>query len=262
MHHCHIFPSSCSPAANCELPLFSYHTVSHIGQKSTKKSLLLFGIISTCRFLKKWALLKGQHCPSDILIMTYYGITLTAVSLYVLILAIINHHQELHIFLPYEYCIRSGIHPDPTKIFFYFLLPVTIIFFVTLFFDSNIWQRPYSTHVNIKDIYDAIFTQISIKSYALTFLIIIVTLFPLLVSKWLQLSVTTEGLLFFSLFLPLLIVKGPCIAYWTFQTEAKNLEEAKRNLMLMEIELQPVDTNLLRASSKSTPTSIEVKEVL
>ena len=194
--------------------------------------------------------------------MIYYLMTSSAIFLYFFIMAIINHHQELHILPPYEYCIRSGIHPDPTKMFLQFILPMTIVFSVTLFFDSNIWQRPFSTHVNMKDIYSAIFTQISIKSYALTFLIIIVTLFPLLVSKWLQLSVTTEGLLFFSLFLPLLIVKGPCIAYWTFQTEAKNLEEAKRNLMLMEIELQPVDTNLLRASSKSTPTSIEVKEVL
>ena len=177
--------------------------------------------------------------------MTYYGITSTAVSLYVLILAIINHYQELHILPPYEYCIRSGIFPDPTKIFFYFLLPATIIFFVTLFFDSNIWQRPYSTHVTIQDIYDVIFKQISIKSSALTFLLI---LFPLF-TNWLELSVQAMGLMANSFVLPLFIVKGPCIAFWTSQTEAKNMEEAKHNLMLLEIELQPVDIKLLTSQN-------------
>ena len=52
MHHCHIFLCSCSPAANCELPLFSNHTVSHNGQKSTKKSLLLFLLFLLADFLK------------------------------------------------------------------------------------------------------------------------------------------------------------------------------------------------------------------
>ena len=172
-----MFLSHCTHAAYCELPLLHYHTVSHSVQKSTKKITAIVFHYVACRFLKKWTFLKGQRCPSDNSIMTYYGITLTALFLYVFTMSIINHHQELHILPPYEYCIRSGIHPDPTKMFLQFILPMTIVFSVTLFFDSNIWQRPFSTHVNMKDIYSAIFTQISIKSYALTFLIIIVTLF-------------------------------------------------------------------------------------
>ena len=41
-----------------------------------------------------------------------------------------------------------------------------------------------------------------------------------------------------SFVLPLLIVKGPYIASWTYQTEVKNLEEAKHNYMVLKIELQ------------------------
>ena len=37
--------------------------------------------------------------------------------------------------------------------------------------------------------------------------------------------------------LPLLIVKGPCMAHWTYQTEVKNIEEAQLNLIKLEIEL-------------------------
>ena len=158
--------------------------------------------------------------------------------LYLFMMAIINHHQELHILPPYENCIRSEIHASPAKIFLYFILPIIIAFLVTLFFDSNIWQMPYSTHVNLKDIYSAIFAQTSIKSSALTFLTLMGTLLTLLLSKWLQLSVTGDGLVIHSFVLPLLIVKGPYIASWTYQTEVKNLEEAKHNYMVLKIKLQ------------------------
>ena len=167
--------------------------------------------------------------------MFYYGIITSVVVVYLFMMAIINHHQELHIIPTYENCIRSEIHASPTKMFLYFILPILITFFVTLLFDSNIWQIPYS---HVKDIYSAIFAQTSIKSSALTFLTLMGTLLTLLLSKWLQLSVSGDGLVIHSFVLPLLIVKGPYIASWTYQTEVKNLEEAKHNYMVLKIELQ------------------------
>ena len=170
--------------------------------------------------------------------MTYYSIITVAHFLYIFVLAFINHHQELHILPPYEYCIRSEIHADLTKVFSFFYVPTIAVFFITFFLNSNIWQRPYSTHENLKDIYSAIFAQTSIKSSALTFLIIFITLSGLLLTKWLQLSVNGLGLIIYSFILPLLIVKGPCMASWTYQTEVNNFEEAQHNLMVLKIELQ------------------------
>ena len=170
--------------------------------------------------------------------MTYFTTASAAIFLYIFMVAFINHHQEFHIIPPYEYCIRSEIHADLTKLFLYFLLPAIIAFFVTFFLNSNIWQRPLSTTENLKDIYSAIFAQTSIKSSALTFLIIFITLSGLLLTKWLQLSVNGLGLIIYSFILPLLIVKGPCMASWTYQTEVNNFEEAQHNLMVLKIELQ------------------------
>ena len=160
------------------------------------------------------------------------------ISLHFFLMAIINHHQELHGIPPYEYCIRSEIHASPNKILLYFIFPIIIILIVTLFFDSNIWQMQYSTHVNLKDIYSAIFAQTSIKSSILTFLILMCIVVTTWLTKWLQLSVNGNGLMAHSFVLPLLIVKGPYIASWTYQTEVRNLEEAKHNLMVLKIELQ------------------------
>merc|ERR1711920_454887 len=112
--------------------------------------------------------------------MFYYGMITSVMVLYLFMMAIINHHQELHTLPPFENCMRSEIHASPAKIFLYFTLPIFIAFIVTLFFDSNIWQMPYSTHVNLKDIYSAIFAQTTIKSSALTFLILICLLLTLL----------------------------------------------------------------------------------
>ena len=151
--------------------------------------------------------------------------------------AFLNHHQELHILPNYEYCIRSEIHGDLTKLFSFFILPAIIVFFVTFFLNSNVWQRPYSTHENLKDIYSAIFAQTSIKSSALTFLILFIGVCSLLLTKWLQLSLNGLILLVHSFMLPLLIVKGPCMALWTYQTEIKNIKEAQSNLIRLEIEL-------------------------
>ena len=160
------------------------------------------------------------------------------ISLLFFLMAIINHHQELHGIPPYEYCIRSEIHASPAKIFLYFILPIIIAFFVTLFFDSNIWQMSYSTHANLKDIYSAIFAQTSIKSSVLTFVILMCMVLVTFLTKWLQLSVNGNGLMVNSFILPLLMVKGPCILSWTFRTDVKNLEEAKHNYMVLKIELQ------------------------
>ena len=172
------------------------------------------------------------------MIMTYYSIITVVHFLYIFVVAFINHHQELHILPPYEYCIRSEIHADLTKVFSFFYVPTIAVFFITFFLNSNIWQRPYSTHENLKDIYSAIFAQTSIKSSALTFLIIFITLSGLLLTKWLQLSVNGLGLIIYSFILPLLIVKGPCMASWTYQTEVNNFQEAQHNLMVLKIELQ------------------------
>lgn len=153
-------------------------------------------------------------------------------------MAFINHHQELHILPPYEHCIRSGIHADLTKLFLFFILPANVAFLITFFLNSNIWQRPYSTHENVKDIYSAIFAQTSIKSSALTFLIILIGVSALSLTKWLELSNDGLGLVFHSFILPLLIVKGPCMAHWTYQTEVNNYEEAQHNLMVLQIQIQ------------------------
>ena len=153
------------------------------------------------------------------------------ISLLFFLMAIINHHQELHGIPPYEYCIRSEIHASPTKMLLYFILPIIIILIITLFFDCNIWQMPYSTH--LKDIYSAIFDQTSIKSSILTFLILMCTVLTTLLTKWLQLSVNGSGLMGYSFVLPLLIVKGPYILSWTYQTDVKNLEKAKHNYMVL-----------------------------
>ena len=160
--------------------------------------------------------------------MTYYSITSVTLFLYTFVVAFINHHQELHILPPYEHCIRSEIHADVTKVFLFFILPSIVAFFVTFFLNSNIWQRPYSTHENLKEIYSTIFALTLIKSSALTFLIIFITIFALLLTKWLQLSVNGLGLLKYSFILPLLIVKGPCMASLTYQTEVNNFEKAQR----------------------------------
>ena len=169
--------------------------------------------------------------------MTYYRIASATLFLYIFVVAFINHHQQLHILYPHEYCLRSEIHADLTKMFFYFILPGIVAFFVTSFLNSNI-LLPYSTHENLKDIYSAIFAQTSIKSSALTFLIIFITLSGLLLTKWLQLSVNGLGLIIYSFILPLLIVKGPCMASWTYQTEVNNYEEAQHNLMVLQIQIQ------------------------
>ena len=153
------------------------------------------------------------------------------ISLLFFLMAIINHHQELHGIPPYEYCIRSEIHASPTKMLLYFILPIIIILIITLFFDCNIWQMPYSTH--LKDIYSAIFDQTSIKSSILTFLILMCTVLTTLLTKWLQLSVNGSGLMGYSFVLPLLIVKGPYILSWTYQTDVKNSEKAKHNYMVL-----------------------------
>ena len=173
--------------------------------------------------------MKNQHSLKDKSIMYYYGIITSVVVLYLFMMAIINHHQELHIIPTYENCIRSQIHASPTKMFLYFILPILIAFFVTLLFDSNIWQLPYS---HVKDIYSAIFAQTSIKSSVLTFLILMWVSITFL-TKWLQLSVNESGLMGHSFVLTLLIVKGPYILSWTFQTDVKNLEEAKHNYMVL-----------------------------
>ena len=141
----------------------------------------------------------------------------------------INYHQELHMIPTYENCIRSEIHASPGKIFLYFILPIVIAFCITLFFDSNILQIPYS---HVKDIYSAVFAQTSIKSSVLTFLILMWVSITFL-TKWLQLSVNESGLMGHSFVLTLLIVKGPYILSWTFQTDVKNLEEAKHNYMVL-----------------------------
>ena len=52
-------------------------------------------------------------------------------------------------------------------------------------------------------------------------------------TKWLQLSVNGSALMGHSFVLTLLIVKGPYILSWTFQTDVKNLEEAKHNYMVL-----------------------------
>ena len=142
----------------------------------------------------------------------------------------INYHQELHMIPTYENCIRSEIHASPGKIFLYFILPIVIAFCITLFFDSNILQIPYS---HVKDIYSAVFAQTSIKSSVLTFLILICMVLVTFLTKWLQLSVNGNGLMVNSFILPLLMVKGPCILSWTFRTDVKNLEEAKHNYMVL-----------------------------
>ena len=170
--------------------------------------------------------------------MFYYAMITSATVLYSFMIAIINHHQDLHIIPTYENCIGSEIRANPTKIFSYFIVPIIITFFVTLFFDSNIWQISYSTHVNVKDIYSAIFSQTSIKSSVLTFLILLGTLLSLLLTKWLQLSVSGDQLVIHSFVLPLLIVKGPYILSWTYQTDVKNLEEARHNYMILKKEIQ------------------------
>ena len=186
-----------------------------------------------CRFLKKWSFLKNQQGPTDDSIIFYYAMVTLVISLLFFLMAIINHHQELHGIPPYEYCIRSEIHASPTKILIYFILPIIIILIVTVFFDSNIWQMPYSTHVNLKDIYSAIFAQTSIKSSVLTFLILMCIVSTTFLTKWLQLSVNGNGLMAHSFVLPLLIAKGPYIASWTHQTEVRNLEEAKHNYIVL-----------------------------
>ena len=170
--------------------------------------------------------------------MFYYAMITSATVLYSFMIAIINHHQDLHIIPTYENCIGSEIHANPKTTFLSFIVPIIIAFFVTLFFDSNIWQISYSTHENLKDIYSSIFSQTSIKSSVLTFLILLGTLLSLLLTKMLQLSVSGEQLVIHSFVLPLLIVKGPFILSWTYQTEVKNLEEAKHNYMVLKRELQ------------------------
>ena len=236
------------PATYCELPLFSYHTVSNsFSEIQQKKSPLIF----VCRFLKKQKNLKGEHSPPDNSILIPYGLTSTSICVYSSVATIINAQQELHFLPNYEHCMMSEILVNPTKLFFFIILPIFLIFFITLFFDSNIWQRPYSTHVNVQDIYKAIFTQTSIKTSALTFLFIIATMTSILKCVLnLQMSVYAEGLVAHSLLLPLLIVKGPCLAYWTYQTESNNLEEAKRNHMLLEIELYNRPSNVESASPR------------
>ena len=187
-----------------------------------------------CRFLKKWSFLKNQPIPTDDSITFYYVMTTLVISLINFLMAIINYHQELHIIPPYEYCIRSEIHASPTKVLIYFILPIIFILIVNVFFDSNIWQMPYSTHVNLKDIYSAIFAQTSIKSSVLTFLILMCIVSTTFLPIWLQLSVNENGLMAHSFLLPLLIVKGPYIAFWTHQTEVRNLEEARHNYMVLK----------------------------
>ena len=174
--------------------------------------------------------------------MTYFTLASAAISLYTFMVVFINHHQEFHIIPPYEYCIRSEIHADLTKLFLYFLLPAIVVFFVTFFLNSNIWQRPLSTNENLKDIYSAIFTQTSIKSSVPIFIIIFIGLLTILLTKWLQLSVNWFGLMAHSFLLPLLILKGPFMVYWTYQTEV--IEEARHNLMILKRELQYKPSNM------------------
>ena len=165
--------------------------------------------------------------------MTYYRIASATLFLYIFVVAFINHHQQLHILYPHEYCLRSEIHADLTKMFFYFILPGIIAFFVTSFLNSNI-LLPYSTHENLKDIYSALFAQTSVKSSALTFFIIFIVVLSLLLTKWLKLSVKGLGLMYHSFMLPLLIAKGPCMEHWTYKTEVDNFREAQHNLMVMQ----------------------------
>ena len=165
--------------------------------------------------------------------MTYYRIASATLFLYIFVVAFINHYQQLHILYPHEYCLRSEIHADLTKMFFYFILPGIVAFFVTSFLNSNI-LLPYSTHENLKDIYSSIFAQTSVKSSALTFFIIFIVVLSLLLTKWLKLSVKGLGLMYHSFMLPLLIAKGPCMEHWTYKTEVDNLQEAQHNLMVMQ----------------------------
>ena len=184
------------------------------------------------------------------MIMTYYSIASVVHFLYIFVVAFINHHQELHILPPYEYCIRSEIHADLTTLFLYFLLPAIIAFFVTFFLDSNIWQRPLSTNENLEDMYCAIFTQTSIKSSIPIFLIICIGLLTILLTKWLQLSVNWFGLMAHSFLLPLLILKGPFMVYWTYQTEV--IEEARHNLMILKRELQYKPSDMIERNYEET----------
>ena len=182
--------------------------------------------------------------------MTYFTISSATIFLYIFMVVFINHHQEFHIIPPYEYCIRSEIHADLTKLVLYFLLPAIIAFFVTFFLNSNIWQRPLSTNENLKDIYSAIFAPTSIKSSIPIFLIICIGLLTILLTKWLQLSVNWFGLMAHSFLLPLLILKGPFMAYWTYQTEV--IEEARHNLMILKRELQYKPSDMIEINYEET----------
>ena len=170
--------------------------------------------------------------------MFYYGIISAITISYTFMMAIMNSVQELNIFPPYEYCLMSENIVDPTKLFLYFFFPIVITFIVTLLFDFNIWQRPYSTHVNIKDIYSAVFAQTSIRSSVLIFLFMMTT-WPCIAKDYFncELSLHVEGLLISSLHTPLLIIKGPCLGIWTHQTEKKNLKDARHN---MDMELKNI----------------------
>ena len=53
--------------------------------------------------------------------------------------------------------------------------------------------------------------------------------------------------------LPLLIVKGPCMAHWTYQTEIKNIKEAQLNLIRLEIELRQYKPSEKELSTHNQP---------
>ena len=185
---------------------------------------------------------EGQTFPSVKSLMIMYGISSFLVFVYCISLAIFNHTEQLHMLLAHEFCLKSNIPVDLVNLFFYFILPLIVIFALNFFVDSNYWLRPYFENVNLTDIYSAILNQASIKTSTLTFVILLI--FALIcVLPQLQLSNQAQCLVALSLCSPLLVVKGPCMLYWTIQVDDHNLQEAKHNLMVLELNLQYKKTN-------------------
>ena len=183
---------------------------------------------------------KGRRIHKvDGQIMIKYHVSSTLSVPCIFLVAILNYSQDLHMFPPHENCLRSEIIVNPFKFFFSFIFPLIIILGLNLFFDSNQWQRPQRNHIYMKDIYSVIYNQIRIKSSTVTVLLLLVIMPGVLKSfNCLELSTNMEGLLIASLLLLIFIAKGPCMLWWTCQTDHKNLKEAQHNLRILELELQ------------------------
>ena len=183
---------------------------------------------------------QSRHLqPVDDQIKTKYYLSSLILFPIIFMAAILNYSQDLHMFPPHENCLRSEIIVNPFKFFFSFIFPLIIILGLNLFFDSNQWQRPQRNHIYMKDIYSVIYNQIRIKSSTLTVLLLLVIMPGVLKSfNCLELSTNMEGMLIASLLLLIFIAKGPCMLFWTCQTDHKNLKEAQHNLRILELELQ------------------------